>query len=113
MQSGAHCDSEGGIRDLEDHNMHRSNRFAASLFLAAAIAAPVSIMAAPAPQEAGVQIRVYDRDHKDYHNWDDREDRAYRGFLTERHESYREYNRQRHKTQREYWNWRHEHPDHD
>jgi hypothetical protein len=93
--------------------MHRAHRYIASLFLAAAIAAPLSLTAAAAPQDANVQIRVYDRDHRDYHNWDDHEDRAYRGFLTERHETYREYDRQNHKTQRAYWNWRHEHPDHD
>lgn len=92
--------------------MHRPYRLVASLFLAAAFAAPVSIMAAPAPQEASVQVRVYDRDHKDYHVWDDNEDRAYRGYLTERHETYREYNRQNRSSQRRYWNWRHEHPDH-
>jgi hypothetical protein len=113
MQSDGHRDSGGGISDPEDYTMQRSYRYIASLFLAAAIAAPVSIMAAPAAQEASVQIRVYDRDHKDYHNWDDREDRAYRGFLTERHETYREYNKQKHKTQSQYWKWRHEHPDHD
>jgi len=93
--------------------MHRSYRFIASLFLVAAIAAPVSMLAAPVPQEASVQVRVYDRDHKDYHNWDDREDRAYRGYLVERHENYREYGKQKHKNQRQYWKWRHEHPDHD
>jgi len=93
--------------------MHRALRYIAPLFLAAAIAAPLWVVAAAAPQDANVQIRVYDKDHRDYHNWDDHEDRAYRGFLTERHETYREYNRQNHKTQRAYWNWRHEHPDHD
>jgi hypothetical protein len=113
MHSDGRRDSEGGIYDQEDHTMHRSYRFIASLFLAATIAAPVTMMAAPAPQQAGVQVRVYDRDHKDYHNWDDREDRAYRGYLTEQHITYREYNRQNHRTQRNYWNWRHEHPDHD
>jgi hypothetical protein len=92
--------------------MHRSYRFIASLFLAAALVAPVSIMAAPAPQ-TGVQIRVYDRDHRAYHNWDDREDRAYRGYLVERHRHYLEYERQDHRTQRDYWNWRHSHPDRD
>jgi heat shock protein HspQ len=112
MQSGGHRDSDSGIRDLEDFTMHRSYRFIASLFLVAAIAAPVSTMAAPAPQQASVQVRVYDRDHKDYHNWDDNEDRAYRGYLTEQHITYREYNKQNRKTQRGYWNWRHEHPDH-
>ena len=93
--------------------MHRAHRFIASLFLTAALAAPVSIMAAPKPQEVGVHVRVYDRDHRDYHNWDDREEHAYRGYLTERHENYRAYDRQKHKNQRNYWNWRHSHPDHD
>jgi len=92
--------------------MHRSYRFIASLFLAAALVAPISIMAAPAPQ-ANVQIRVYDRDHRDYHNWDDREDHAYRGYLVERHRNYRAYDRQNRRSQRDYWNWRHSHPDHD
>ena len=102
MQSESHRDSEGGIRDPEDHNMHRSYLFVAALFLAAAIAAPVSMMAAPVPQEAGVQVRVYDSGHKDYHNWDENEDRAYRGYLTERHYSYVEYNKQNHKRQQQY-----------
>jgi hypothetical protein len=112
MRAGAAI-SWADIHIPEDYNMHRATRHIATLFLAAAIAAPLSVMAAAAPQDADPQIRVYDKDHRDYHNWDDREDRAYRGFLTERHETYREYNRQNHKTQRAYWNWRHEHPDHD
>jgi hypothetical protein len=93
--------------------MHRSYRFVTTLFLAAALAAPVSVMAAPAPQAVGLQVRVYDRDHHDYHNWDDREDRAYRGYLVEQHRSYRVYGKQSHRSQRDYWNWRHSHPDHD
>jgi hypothetical protein len=113
MHSDGRRHSEGGICDLEDYTMHRSYRFIASLFLAAAIAAPVTMMAAPGPQQSSVQVRVYDSGHKDYHNWDDREDRAYRGYLTEQHITYREYNKQNHRTQRNYWNWRHEHPDHD
>lgn len=92
--------------------MHRSYRFIASLFLAAALVAPATVIAAPAPQ-ASLQIRVYDRDHHDYHNWDDHEDRAYRGYLVEQHRTYRVYGKQNRKTQRDYWNWRHEHPDHD
>jgi len=89
--------------------MNRTNRFIASLFMTAALAAPVSIMAAARPQ--AVQIRVYDKDHKDYHNWDDNEDRAYRGYLTDQHQTYRAYDKQNHKTQSQYWNWRHDHPD--
>lgn len=89
------------------------NRFIGSAILAAAFVAPTVTMAAALPQDAGVQIRVYDRDHRDYHNWDDREDRSYRQYLNEQHRSYREYAHQNRSRQRAYWHWRHEHPDHD
>jgi len=91
--------------------MHRMHRYVASLFLTAALAAPVSMMAAPAPQEAGVQVRVYDRYHKDYHNWDDHERHAWGVFLTDNHRHDHEYEHSKGKEQREYWNWRHSHPD--
>jgi hypothetical protein len=91
--------------------MHRTHRYVASLFLTAALAAPVSMMAAPVPQEAGVQVRVYDRDHKDYHNWDDHERHAWGIFLTDNHRHDHEYAHSNRKEQREYWNWRHSHPD--
>jgi len=90
--------------------MHRVNRYIASIFLTAALVAPVATMAAPGPQ-ATVQIRVYDSGHKDYHYWDDHEDHAYRGYLEEHHMTYHVYAKQNHKTQTEYWNWRHSHPD--
>ena len=91
--------------------MHIAHRYIGSLLLTAVLATPLAVMAAPAPQS--VQLRVYDRDHKDYHNWDDREDKAYRGYLTEQHQTYRVYNKQNRKSQTQYWNWRHSHPDHD
>lgn len=93
--------------------MLRAHWFFGSLLLAGAIFVPSAVMASPRPQEGSVQIRVFDRDHRDYHNWDDHEDRAYRGYLAERHRSYRAYNDQRARDQRNYWKWRHQHPDHD
>jgi len=92
--------------------MRHINGYIRSMLLTAALAAPAVILAAPAPQ-VGVQVRVYDPYHRDYHNWDDREDRAYRSYLAERHREYREYDRQSHHDQRNYWNWRHSHPDHE
>ena len=65
--------------------MHRAHRYIASIFLTAALAAPVSIMAAPVPQESHDQNQVYDKGHKDYHNWDDNENRAWGQYLTENH----------------------------
>ena len=57
--------------------------------------------------------RVYDREHKDYHNWNDNEDRSYRVYLGERHREYHPFVELKVKEQRQYWNWRHRHPDHD
>ena len=93
--------------------MHRPHRYVSGLFLTAALVASGSIVAAAMPQEAGVQVRVYDSGHHDYHNWDEREDRAYRGYLERRHEEYHAYSTWHHKEQQNYWNWRHSHPDHD
>ena len=117
MTRGVHSHGDRGsetrISGLEDWFMHRIDRYIRSLLLAAAIAAPSAIMADPRPHDGNVQVRVYDRDHRDYHNWNDHEDRAYRRYLEEQHRSYREYHRQHYKVQRHYWNWRHSHPDND
>jgi hypothetical protein len=89
------------------------NRYISTVILAAAAVAPAAIMAAPTPQEASVQIRVYDRDHHDYHNWNEHEEHAYRDYLQTRHHTYVVYEHQNHKAQNHYWNWRYSHPDHD
>jgi hypothetical protein len=73
--------------------MHYAHRYVASLFLAAAFAGPMAIMAAPTPQGAAVQVRVYDRNHRDYHNWDGRENNAWGVYLTTNHRPYYEYAR--------------------
>ena len=57
--------------------MKNTNGMISALLVAAAIAAPVMVVTGADAQEATVQVRVYDRDHRDYHNWDDHEDRAY------------------------------------
>lgn len=93
--------------------MRRIHRFIGTLFLAAAIVAPAATVAEAKAQEAGVQVRIYDRDHRDYHNWDDHEDRAYRRYLSEHRREYIEYNSQNNRDQRNYWKWRHNHPDRD
>ena len=92
--------------------MHRVHRYISSLFLAAALATPVAIMAAE-PQDGRDQVRVYDRDHKDYHTWDDKENRAYGQFRSENHKSSPEFSKASRKQQSQYWNWRHSHPDKD
>jgi hypothetical protein len=53
--------------------------------------------------------RIRDRDHRDYHAWNDREDRAYRHYLAERRRAYRDFFGLNDREQREYWTWRHNH----
>jgi hypothetical protein len=93
----------------------QSKPFLSSLALAAALAAPASIlMVSDLQGQVDVKIkvgRVYDRDHKDYHDWNDNEDKAYRGYLVENHQEYRPYAKMKRTDQTNYWKWRHDHPD--
>jgi hypothetical protein len=101
------------VSDLEEHILRYLNRYIGTIILAAAVAAPALVMAAPRPQEANVQVRVYDRNHHDYHNWNEHEDHVYRDYLVTHHHTYVVYEHQHHKVQNHYWNWRHSHPDRD
>jgi hypothetical protein len=53
--------------------------------------------------------RLYDRTHRDYHNWNGDEDRLYREYLTAHHRRYLAFSRMNQKQQRAYWQWRHDH----
>jgi len=105
----------------EEVNRHDGYRYLfSSLCLTAALAVPSAITCAAARQDNGHQEehrnddkRVYDRNHKDYHNWDDNEDRSYRVYLGENHREYHPFLELKVKEQNAYWNWRHHHPDHD
>ena len=92
------------------------------LVLGAVLTAPIAISTKAASQDDRhqednhrdkKQKRVYDRSHKDYHNWDDNEDRAYRQYLGDQHIVYRDISKLKRNQQTAYWNWRHDHPDHD
>jgi hypothetical protein len=85
----------------------------------------VGVLAAPAvvplasahplerQEDRRAERRYYDRDHRDYHVWNNRENRTYRRYLEERHERYREFGSLRARRQAEYWRWRHIHPEFD
>ncbi len=93
--------------------MRFTKRYISSLLLAAALAAPVAVLSAPAPKDDGVQVRIYDSHHKDYHKWDDHENRAWALYLTNNHKKQHEFSKSSKREQTRYWNWRHSHPDHD
>ena len=91
--------------------MNSKKLFISSIFLGTALIAPMAITAKAAPQ--AVSVRIYDRNHKDYHNWDDREERSYQTFRVEHPRYQVSYKKAKRNQQSEYWAWRHSHPDHD
>jgi hypothetical protein len=79
----------------------------ASLMLSGVLMAP-AIMSA----KDHVTVRFYDRNHRDYHNWNGDEERAYRHWVEqERHQTYKEWKHAKKRDQQEYWRWRHDHMD--
>lgn len=62
-----------------------------------------------AQPRAKLEVRVYDRGHKDYHVWNNDEDRVYREYLTQQHRKYHTFTRLNRRQQAEYWRWRHDH----
>jgi hypothetical protein len=83
------------------------------------LATPVAMMAAASPQEDrnhdnrqgdDNNKRYYDKQHKDYHTWDNNEDHAYQRYQTEHHQS-RAFVQLNTRQQSGYWNWRHSNPD--
>src|ERR1700723_3572156 len=85
--------------------MHRGYKYFGSVLLASALATPLAgaLQDHDDHDRDRDEHRVYDRDHKDCHNWDANEDRVYRHWLEEKHGAYRDFNRLTAKPQREYW----------
>ncbi len=75
------------------------------LMLAAWVIAPVAVVA----EDHRGEVRYYDRDGRDYHNWNGEEDRNYRAYLVERHRTYVPFVNVRVRERQEYFRYRHEH----
>ena len=54
---------------------------------------------------------VYDKNHKDYHDFDAHEEQAYRSYWQQRHHDYVDWDRASERQRQDYWNWRHNHSD--
>jgi hypothetical protein len=65
----------------------------------------------PDGNEGRNHVRYYDRDSRDWHDWDSNEDIAYHRFLAEKRRSYHDFSQADAREQKEYWQWRHGHPD--
>ncbi len=75
------------------------------LMLATLLIAPLAI----AVEDHRGEARYYDRDGRDYHNWNRDEDRNYRAYLLERHRAYVPFVKMRVRERQEYFRYRHEH----
>ena len=84
--------------------MRPAHRFFPALLLAAVLASPV-VMAGCAEHTS---YRYYDRDHDDYHRWDDHEAAFYGQWEHETHRDHRDFDKRDANEQKEYWNWRHQ-----
>ena len=97
--------------------MKRPIGFLSSVLLMGALAAPIAMPAQDRDHDRDDRNRIYDREHKDYHNWTPDEDRYYRQWYGENYNNnrkYRDYRKLNRKDQDAYWNWRHTHDrDHD
>ena len=100
--------------------IHKGMRFLSSLLLMGVMAAPLALQAQDRDDrrdrdDRAKQQRVYDRQHKDYHQWNSDEDRNYRQWHQESRNGrpYRGYDRLNRRDQNAYWNWRHQHGDGD
>jgi hypothetical protein len=76
-----------------------------ALTLVAALGAAALVPAVALAQPG----RIYDRSHRDYHQWNGGEDRVYRQYLTDHHRKYRALSRTTRQQQLTYWQWRHDH----
>ena len=85
--------------------MRRIYKWLGSIFLAAALVAPVAVTTGCA-----ARVGVYDEWHGDYHRWDGHEEAVYRGYLTDNHMDYHPYKNLSKDQQKAYWDWRHANP---
>ena len=102
-----------GIGVLSERLEESMMRLIGAMLLGTALLAPVGLRADDDDHQRDRERdhRYYDRDARDYHEWNEREERAYRHYLEERRREYLDWARASEKQRREYWRWRHQHPD--
>lgn len=85
--------------------MRQMKRILGPLVMAALLGSTIAI--------GGCAVRMYDRDHDDYHRWNHHEDGFYIEWEHDTHRDHRDFRDRDDNDKREYWNWRHNHHDHD
>lgn len=86
--------------------MHKNESVSlGALFLAVAFLFSTATMGC-ARRDSG---RVYDSEHRDYHQWDSNENSYYQRWEAETHRNHKDFQQRSRDEQNEYWNWRHQH----
>jgi len=89
------------------------HRYLTVLFVGAALAGSAAARADDDHNSANRTQRYYDRDARDYHEWNQNENQVYHQYVTENHKRDREFAKTTTREKRDYFKWRHDHPDHD
>lgn len=79
--------------------------------LSVALLTPVYVIAQDHDDHHDADHRYYDREHKDYHDWNAREDRAWHMYWEQEHRPYIDWARANEEQREAYWRWRHNHSD--
>lgn len=79
--------------------------------LSVALLTPVYVNAQDHDRDEHHDQRYYDKEHKDYHQWNAHEDRAWRIYWEQEHRPYVDWDRASEAQRQSYWNWRHNHSD--
>ena len=85
------------------------HRYLSVLFVSAALAGSVAAKADDNHHSDNRTQRYYDRDARDYHEWNEREDQAYRRYLRENRKREREFAKANRRERQDYFKWRHRH----
>jgi hypothetical protein len=89
------------------------HRYLTVLFVSAALAGSVAAKADDDHHASSQTQRYYDKDARDYHEWNQNENQVYHQYVTENHKRDREFAKTTRREKQDYYKWRHSHPDQD
>jgi len=88
------------------------NRYLTALFISAALAGSAPVRADDHHSDSQTK-RYYDKDARDYHEWNQNENQVYHQYVTDNHKRDRDFSRTTRTEKKDYFKWRHDHPDQD
>ena len=89
------------------------HRYLTVLFVSAALAGSVAAKAADDHNTGSRTQRYYDKEGRDYHEWNQNENQVYHQYVTENHKRDREFAKTTRREKQDYYKWRHSNPDQD